>query len=149
MTEASLILTLLLFHDGTTITRWKPYPGNCRSLRSMPVDHYENFPVASILLPKRLRPAVEAIYAFARSADDLADEGDAAPEERLAALTAYEDALARIKSKLRATGEREVKSLVVGELVMAELRLPTRTLGKYHQPFGDIQRHLRAVILAQ
>jgi squalene synthase HpnC len=63
----------------------------------MPVDHYENFPVASILLPKRLRPAVEAIYAFARSADDLADEGDAAPEERLAALTAYEDALARIE----------------------------------------------------
>jgi phytoene/squalene synthetase len=43
----------------------------------MPVDHYENFPVASILLPKRLVPAVEAIYAFARSADDLADEGDA------------------------------------------------------------------------
>nr|WP_315257324.1 squalene synthase HpnC [uncultured Duganella sp.] len=62
----------------------------------MPVDHYENFPVASILLPKRLRPAVEAIYAFARSADDLADEGDAAPEERLAALTAYETALGRI-----------------------------------------------------
>jgi len=63
----------------------------------MPVDHYENFPVASILLPKRLRPAVEAIYAFARSADDLADEGDAAPEQRLAALKAYEDALARIE----------------------------------------------------
>ena len=63
----------------------------------MPVDHYENFPVASILLPKRLRPAVEAIYAFARSADDLADEGDATPEERLAALSAYEVALARIE----------------------------------------------------
>ena len=63
----------------------------------MPVDHYENFPVASILLPKRLRPAVEAIYAFARSADDLADEGEAAPEQRLAALKAYEDALARIE----------------------------------------------------
>jgi len=63
----------------------------------MPVDHYENFPVASILLPKRLRPAVEAIYAFARSADDLADEGDAAPEQRLDALKAYEDALARIE----------------------------------------------------
>ena len=62
----------------------------------MPVEHYENFPVASILLPKRLRPAVEAIYAFARSADDLADEGDAAPEQRLADLTAYETALDRI-----------------------------------------------------
>ena len=59
----------------------------------MAVDHYENFPVASILLPRRLVPAVEAIYAFARSADDLADEGDAAPEARLAALQAYDDAL--------------------------------------------------------
>ncbi len=56
----------------------------------MAVDHYENFPVASILLPARLRPAVEAIYAFARSADDLADEGDASPHERIAALNAYE-----------------------------------------------------------
>lgn len=55
----------------------------------MSVNHYENFPVASILLPKRLRPAVAAIYAFARSADDLADEGDSQPHERLAALAAY------------------------------------------------------------
>jgi squalene synthase HpnC len=59
----------------------------------MAVDHYENFPVASILLPRRLVPAVEAIYAFARSADDIADEGDALPHERLAALQAYDAAL--------------------------------------------------------
>jgi squalene synthase HpnC len=64
----------------------------------MPIDHYENFPVASLLLPARLRPAVEAIYAFARSADDLADEGDAEPAARLAALTAYEDALNDIEA---------------------------------------------------
>ncbi|WP_295992302.1 squalene synthase HpnC [Rugamonas sp.] len=63
----------------------------------MPVEHYENFPVASILMPRRLRPAVEAFYAFARSADDLADEGDATPAQRLAALSAYEAALARIE----------------------------------------------------
>lgn len=56
----------------------------------MPVEHYENFPVASILLPRHLREAVEIIYAFARSADDLADEGDAVPEARLGALNAYE-----------------------------------------------------------
>ena len=59
----------------------------------MPVDHYENFPVASILLPRRLVPAVEAIYAFARGADDVADEGDATPAERLASLAEYEAAL--------------------------------------------------------
>ncbi len=62
----------------------------------MPVDHYENFPVASILLPARLRPAVEVIYAFARSADDLADEGDASDVERLAALAEYEYGLDQI-----------------------------------------------------
>ena len=55
----------------------------------MSVDHYENFPVASVLLPSALRPAVEAIYAFARSADDLADEGDASSAQRLSALAAY------------------------------------------------------------
>lgn len=52
--------------------------------------HYENFPVASPLLPPHLRAPVRVIYAFARSADDLADEGDANPEERIAALNAYE-----------------------------------------------------------
>jgi len=56
----------------------------------MPVDHYENFPVASVLLPARLREPVEAIYAFARSADDIADEGDATDTERLAGLAAYQ-----------------------------------------------------------
>jgi len=63
----------------------------------MPVDHYENFPVASVLLPARLRPPVEAVYAFARSADDIADEGDATPEQRLAALADYEAQLDRIE----------------------------------------------------
>jgi len=55
----------------------------------MGVDHYENFPVASWLCPAALRPAVEAIYRYARTADDLADEGDASPAERLEALAAY------------------------------------------------------------
>ena len=59
----------------------------------MPVEHYENFPVASILMPRRLVPAVETIYAFARGADDVADEGDATPAERLAGLAEYEAAL--------------------------------------------------------
>lgn len=64
----------------------------------MPVDHYENFPVASLLLPAHLRRPVEVIYWFARSADDIADEGDAPPEERLAALAAYGAELERIES---------------------------------------------------
>lgn len=55
----------------------------------MPVDHYENFPVASFLLPPVLRGPVAAIYHFARSADDFADEGDAPAKWRLAQLDAY------------------------------------------------------------
>ncbi|MEA5097815.1 MAG: squalene synthase HpnC [Burkholderiaceae bacterium] len=66
----------------------------------MPVDHYENFPVASFLLPKHLRPAVQTIYAFARSADDIADEGNAPNEVRLELLNAYGAALDRIQSGL-------------------------------------------------
>jgi hydroxysqualene synthase len=54
------------------------------------VEHYENFPVASVLCPPALRPAVTAIYWFARTADDLADEGPAAPDARLRDLDAFE-----------------------------------------------------------
>jgi phytoene synthase len=49
-------------------------------------QHYENFPVASRLLPSDVRPDIAAIYAFARIADDFADEGDRRPEARLALL---------------------------------------------------------------
>ncbi len=64
-------------------------------MRRVSIDHYENFPVASWLCPARYRPAVAAIYTFARTADDLADEGDAAPAQRLADLAAYRDELRR------------------------------------------------------
>jgi hydroxysqualene synthase len=59
------------------------------TIGTVSVDHYENFPVASWLCPPALRPAVTAIYWFARTADDLADEGQASPEQRRADLTAY------------------------------------------------------------
>ena len=55
----------------------------------MSVDHYENFPVASFLCPPALRPAIGAIYGFARTADDLADEGDVPGAQRLQDLAAY------------------------------------------------------------
>ena len=60
------------------------------------VDHYENFPVASWLCPPALRPAVAAIYHFARTADDLADEGDSTSAERAQALQDYRADLARV-----------------------------------------------------
>ncbi len=68
----------------------------------MPVDHYENFPVASFLVPAHLRRPIEAIYRFARSADDIADEGNATSDERLAGLAAYQQELDRIAAGMPA-----------------------------------------------
>lgn len=63
---------------------------------SQAITHYENFPVASWLCPPHLRPAIAAIYWFARTADDLADEGDAPANARLEALSAYKKDLLAI-----------------------------------------------------
>ena len=90
----------------------------------MSINHYENFPVASILLPVHLRPAVLTLYAFARSADDLADEGDATAEERLRALTDYDKELDRIEN-----GNAPVTSLFIElEKTVRHHRLPLQPL---------------------
>ncbi|OYT99532.1 MAG: squalene synthase HpnC [Burkholderiales bacterium PBB1] len=62
----------------------------------MSVEHYENFPVASWLCPAPLRGTVAAIYWFARTADDIADEGNAPAAQRLADLSAYRADLATV-----------------------------------------------------
>jgi squalene synthase HpnC len=62
----------------------------------VPVEHYENFPVASLLLPRHLRHPIEVIYAFARSADDFADEGVRTQAERFALLDGYTSELNKI-----------------------------------------------------
>lgn len=71
----------------------------------MGVDHYENFPVASVLCPPRLRPPIVAIYRFARTADDIADEGHAPLEARRADLAAMRADLAAVAAG-RAPGPR-------------------------------------------
>ncbi|MCW9031054.1 MAG: squalene synthase HpnC [Gammaproteobacteria bacterium] len=64
---------------------------------NMARSHYENFPVASRLLPKRLRQPIAVIYAFARRADDFADEGNLTEDERLSALADYANKLNQIE----------------------------------------------------
>lgn len=87
----------MTMHDGC-YPSGRPHFGRLTHRRlAMPVDHYENFPVASVLLPRRLHAPVTAIYAFARSADDIADEGDAMPETRLAGLAGYQRELDTIE----------------------------------------------------
>ena len=86
--------------------------------------HYENFPVASPLLPAELRAPVRVIYAFARSADDLADEGDASASERIAALNVYERELDHIDAG-RATSSDLFQQLA---LTLKEHHLNTQLL---------------------
>lgn len=63
----------------------------------MSIEHYENFPVASVLLPRRLRRPVVDIYRFARSADDIADEGDLSAGERLALLDQFQAGIEQLQ----------------------------------------------------
>jgi hydroxysqualene synthase len=89
--------------------------------------HYENFPVASWLCPHELRPAVVAIYRFARTADDIADEGNASPLSRRQDLQAY-----RADLWAAAGGDTESSRWpqVFGPLrsVLREYQLPMRPL---------------------
>jgi squalene synthase HpnC len=80
-----------------------PPPSNAMPTPELSVGHYENFPVASLLLPPALRPAVAVIYRFARNADDFADEGDLPPAERLASLDAYRQELLLLQAGREST----------------------------------------------
>jgi hydroxysqualene synthase len=63
-----------------------PAPSKRLQAQAADTSHYENFPVASFLCPAHLRPPIAAIYGFARTADDIADEGDAPADQRWADL---------------------------------------------------------------
>jgi squalene synthase HpnC len=91
------------------------------------VDHYENFPVASLLLPRRFRQPIAVIYHFARSADDIADEGDDPALIRLAKLAAYDAQLDRIEAGQ--TSDAPLFQALAG--IIALWRLPL-------QPFRDL-----------
>lgn len=89
------------------------------------VEHYENFPVASWLCPPRFRAPIAAIYHYARTADDLADEGDVSAEQRLADLAEYRTDLLRVTTEVAGRPSRRWPQ-VFGPLSrqVAEHRLP-------------------------
>jgi hydroxysqualene synthase len=90
-------------------------------------SHYENFPVASRLLPASMRPHVAAVYAFARVADDMADEGGDAPAVRRARLRAWQQRLheaAREPRASSAASSRDDLIFVALGHSMRELDLP-------------------------
>ncbi|MGA7802401.1 MAG: squalene synthase HpnC [Gammaproteobacteria bacterium] len=105
---------------------------------AMAKRHYENFPVASLALPRRLRRPVSTIYAFARTADDLADEGSAAPDERLAALDAMERQLQLIE---RGEPPEELLFIALADTVRRH-RLPLAPLRDLLRAFRlDVTKH--------
>jgi phytoene synthase len=73
--------------------------------------HYENFPVASRLLPRRARPHIAAIYAFARIADDFADEGTRSPAARLALLDDWQGRLHRAVEAPRSEDDSDAAAI--------------------------------------
>jgi squalene synthase HpnC len=97
--------------------------------------------VASLLCPPHLRPAVAAIYWFARTADDIADEGDAQPAERLQDLAAYRAEL------LAAAGQQPGSGRWAGVFaalrpMLAQFRLPVPLLADLLSAFEqDVAKH--------
>ncbi len=92
------------------------------------IDHYENFPVASWLCPARLRPAVAALYHFARTADDLADEGHDPAHHRLDALGEYRADLQNCLGNAKATSVRWPKVFGALQSAIVQHRLPAQPL---------------------
>jgi hydroxysqualene synthase len=90
--------------------------------------HYENFPVASRLLPARMRPHIAAVYAFARLADDMADEGDRPAADRLADLDAWDACLNAAALGAVQRGEHHAEVFLALRHTIDECRLPVELL---------------------
>ncbi|MCM2340810.1 squalene synthase HpnC [Rhodoferax sp.] len=109
-------------------------------MNTTPIHHYENFPVASLLCPPRLRPAIAAIYHFARTADDLADEGDASAAHRLTALAQYRADLLAIANGQAHSGQwPQVFEPMRG--VLHDFHLPVPLLGDLLDAFAQDVRY--------
>src|SRR6267154_4174776 len=103
-------------------------------------SHYENFPVASRLLPAPMRPHVAAVYAFARVADDIADEGTAPAEDRLAQLDAWRrrlHAAVAVDATEPAPHEHEDLILVALAHSIRSLELPLALFDDLVSAFGQ------------
>ena len=106
------------------------------------ITHYENFPVASWLCPPHLRVPIAAIYWFARTADDLADEGDITPQQRLDDLAAFRaDLLAASKGEATSTRWPQVFTSLAA--IITKFSLPIKHLDDLLSAFEQDIRKTR------
>src|SRR5215471_1443096 len=98
-------------------------------------SHYENFPVASRLLPASMRPHVAAVYAFARVADDIADEGSDPPEVRTRRLRLWQQRLHRATA---VSTEDSLEAASRDELIVAAAGESIRVLDLPMALFDDL-----------
>jgi phytoene synthase len=109
------------------------------------VGHYENFPVASLLVPARLREPIRVIYRFARSADDFADEGEDPPDVRLRKLAEYRRQLAApaeplLREVAKIIREHELPVGLFADLLDAFAQDVTR---KRYASFAEVMEYCR------
>ena len=122
-----------------------------RQCRRIARQHYENFPVASFILPSNIRAAVAVVYIFARRADDIADEGNASDEQRLSQLT-------KMETELQQTVNGQIAEdylYIALEDVIKKFKIPTQLLldlisafkqdvsKKRYQNFGELMHYCR------
>ena len=124
---------------GARIRR-RPVARGVHNSPPVSVEHYENFPVASWLCPPALRPAVRAIYWFARTADDIADEGDAPAAVRQALLRDYRADLVAAAAGVPGSG-RWAGVFDPLARVIASHRLPLPLLEALLDAFEEDTRH--------
>jgi squalene synthase HpnC len=115
-------------------------PSTLPPVAAAPPTHYENFPVASWLCPPRLRPPIAAIYAFARTADDIADEGEAEAAQRLDDLHAFRADLAAA-ARGKTPSPRWAGVLGPLTFAMRDFALPERLLADLLSAFAqDVEK---------
>jgi squalene synthase HpnC len=103
----------------------------------MAIDHYENFPVASLLLPANIRQDVIHLYRFARAADDIADEGNASPAQRRSELARFRHALTLVSE--------DPNAATVADPALDAIFLPvSQTIHQHRLPLGPLMDLLSA-----
>jgi len=123
------------------VSHWpEPLARAYAACEAMARAHYENFPVASRLLPAAMRPHIAAVYAYARTADDIADEGSLPAEERLAKLDAWQRRLhAAVAVERSQAAPHDHEDLIVVALAhsIRSLELPITLFDDLVSAFGQ------------